>query len=187
MTKETELVEVTQADRDAAQALCASGWTHAIEAFARHRIAATRHTPTDGLAGELERLWNLLDDIDTLDDQCKGDDASFRKRAYEIQRKRFEGGITTDGYALDLTALSSRTYADGVEDRAAALDKALTPSGDTKAAYMGEFSFDVRESRYDEETGELIEEGRKVYVPWTTIKEIMAAIRSRALKDKSNG
>jgi capsid protein len=31
---------VTQADRDAAQALCASGWTHAIEAFARHRTAA---------------------------------------------------------------------------------------------------------------------------------------------------
>jgi hypothetical protein len=31
---------VTQADRDAAQVLCASGWTHAIEAFARHRTAA---------------------------------------------------------------------------------------------------------------------------------------------------
>jgi hypothetical protein len=28
---------VTQADRDAAQALCASGWTYAIEAFAAHR------------------------------------------------------------------------------------------------------------------------------------------------------
>ena len=32
-------VEVTDADREAAQALCASGWTHAIDAFARHRIA----------------------------------------------------------------------------------------------------------------------------------------------------
>lgn len=36
----TEQINVTQADRDAAQALCASGWTHAIEAFARHREAA---------------------------------------------------------------------------------------------------------------------------------------------------
>lgn len=36
----TEQVKVTQADRDAAQALCASGWTHATEAFARHAIAA---------------------------------------------------------------------------------------------------------------------------------------------------
>lgn len=36
------------------------------------------------------RLWKLLDDIDTLDDACKGDDASFRKICYEMQRKRFE-------------------------------------------------------------------------------------------------
>jgi DNA polymerase IIIc chi subunit len=28
---------VTQADREAAQALCANGWTYAIEAFAAHR------------------------------------------------------------------------------------------------------------------------------------------------------
>ena len=35
-------------------------------------------------------LWRLLDDIDTLDDACKSDDAVFRKRAYEIQRKRFD-------------------------------------------------------------------------------------------------
>ena len=33
-------VVVTPFDQDAAQALCASGWTHAGEAFARHRIAA---------------------------------------------------------------------------------------------------------------------------------------------------
>jgi len=34
-------------------------------------------------------LWKLLDDIDTLDDACKGDDAAFRKRCYEMQRRRF--------------------------------------------------------------------------------------------------
>lgn len=33
-------VEIEQIDREAAQALCASGWTHAIEAFARHRHQA---------------------------------------------------------------------------------------------------------------------------------------------------
>jgi hypothetical protein len=35
------------------------------------------------------RLWMLLDDIDTLDDACRADDAAFRKHAREVQRKRF--------------------------------------------------------------------------------------------------
>lgn len=58
----------------------------------------------------------------------------------------------------------------------ARLREALTPSGDTKAAYMGEFKFNGPEymdenmqPRFDTHT-----------VPWTTIKEIMAAIRDRA-------
>lgn len=33
-------MQVEQIDREAAQVLCASGWTHAIEAFARHRHQA---------------------------------------------------------------------------------------------------------------------------------------------------
>ena len=35
-------------------------------------------------------LWKLLDDIDTLDDSAKGNDAEFRRRCYIIQRKRFQ-------------------------------------------------------------------------------------------------
>lgn len=55
------------------------------------------------------------------------------------------------------------------------LQEALTPSGDTKAAYIGEFSFrvDDRDKDGDECT-------RNVVVPWTTVKEIMRAIRDRA-------
>ena len=37
---ENNEMEVTREDQEAAQALCASGWTHAIEAFARHRTTA---------------------------------------------------------------------------------------------------------------------------------------------------
>ncbi|WP_395543413.1 hypothetical protein [Neotabrizicola sp. sgz301269] len=55
------------------------------------------------------------------------------------------------------------------------LVEALTPSGDTKAAYMGEFSFQSIST--DEDGNEV---AAKTYVPWTTIKEIMAAIRARA-------
>lgn len=44
-------------------------------------------------------LFNLLDDIDTLDDACKGDNKAFRERVYEIQQKRFEVA-DTNGYEL---------------------------------------------------------------------------------------
>lgn len=48
---------------------------------------------------------------------------------------------------------------------------ALTPSAGTKAAYMGEFEFGLCDGEYGSFTAT---------VPWTTIKEIMAAIRDRA-------
>lgn len=58
--------------------------------------------------------------------------------------------------------------------------EALTPSGATKGAYHGEFSFET--IYLDAEGDELIE---NIFVPWTTIKEIMKAIRDRA--GKNNG
>lgn len=62
----------------------------------------------------------------------------------------------------------------------ARLREALTPSAETKAAYMGEFKFGVPMSYEDEEQGGMVEYMEFVTVPWTTIKEIMAAIRARA-------
>ncbi len=58
----------------------------------------------------------------------------------------------------------------------AGLVEALTPSAATKAAYIGEFHFLIDEQGEDA----MCEVTRKVAVPWTTIKEIMAAIRERA-------
>jgi DNA repair exonuclease SbcCD ATPase subunit len=58
--------------------------------------------------------------------------------------------------------------------RVEALEGALDPN-QTKAAYMGEFAFPVEDM--DEDGNEYT---RKQYVPWTTIKEIMAAILTRA-------
>ena len=55
------------------------------------------------------------------------------------------------------------------------LQEALTPSGATKAAYIGEFHFT---DSYIGEDGNDVD--RKVAVPWTTVKEIMVAIRARA-------
>ncbi|WMT88234.1 hypothetical protein NO932_06395 [Pelagibacterium sp. 26DY04] len=52
---------------------------------------------------------------------------------------------------------------------------ALKPSAETKAAYTGEFSFPLE---YVDDDGNSAT--TRVQVPWTTIKEIMAAIRARA-------
>ena len=60
--------------------------------------------------------------------------------------------------------------------RVGALTEALTPSAETKAAYIGEFSFEIDE--VDEDGGYV---RRRVTVPWDTTKEIMKAILERAL------
>lgn len=54
------------------------------------------------------------------------------------------------------------------------LEGALTPSAETKAAFIGEFQF-------------LVEEYGEVAVPWTTVKEIMAAIRALATRAHPTG
>jgi hypothetical protein len=59
--------------------------------------------------------------------------------------------------------------------RYAALEESLTPSPETKSAYIGEFSFGITE--YDSDGDE---HTRLVSVPWTTTKEIMAKIKEYA-------
>lgn len=63
--------------------------------------------------------------------------------------------------------------------RVKALEEALRPSAATKAAYIGEFSF-PGVIQYTNDEGQECEDHHKICVPWTTIKEIMAAIRARA-------
>lgn len=58
------------------------------------------------------------------------------------------------------------------------LREALTPSAETKADYIGEFSFSFPSYGPDGE-----EVTFTPNVPWTTIKEIMAAIRARAARE----
>ncbi|NQY41704.1 MAG: hypothetical protein HRT80_16610 [Henriciella sp.] len=48
-----------------------------------------------------QRLFALLDEIDTADDIAKENDAWFRKRVQYLQRKRFEVA-STDGYTVTL-------------------------------------------------------------------------------------
>lgn len=53
--------------------------------------------------------------------------------------------------------------------------EALTPSGETKGEYIGEFEFWSEASE------------SYVKVPWTTIKEIMKAITARAMRNIDAG
>lgn len=50
-------------------------------------------------------LFGLLDDIDTASDMAKADEALYRTMVERIQARRWECGVTTDGYTLDLSAL----------------------------------------------------------------------------------
>ena len=55
-----------------------------------------------------------------------------------------------------------------LEARVAAFEWALTPSGDTKFAYIGEFK-------------QAVEDENVIIIEWTVVKEIMEAIRKFAL------
>lgn len=80
----------------------------------------------------------------------------------------------------DLNEAHLKSKIEGLRAANDNLREALTPSADTKAAYWGEFSFNIDDR---DEDGE--ECSRKVGVPWTTVKEIMAAIVARATRKEA--
>lgn len=81
---------------------------------------------------------------------------------------------------LDVSRHRAELHAALTAERAkvARLVEALTPSGETKAEYIGEFSWN---HYVDDGAGG--EFPVKMVVPWTTIKEIMKAINARAAID----
>jgi hypothetical protein len=78
-------------------------------------------------------------------------------------------------------ALMWKARAEAAQKERDALREALKPSGNTKAAYIGEFQFPFTYYAPDED-GETVEVNVEVTIPWTSIKEVMAAIRARALQ-----
>ena len=56
----------------------------------------------------LEKLWNIIDDIDTYGDMAKADEKLYRALVERRQRTRFEEtGISTDGYELNGGAITA--------------------------------------------------------------------------------
>ena len=66
---------------------------------------ATRPTPTegDGMMADYEAaarfLFALLDDIDTIDDMVRANDAAYRDAVRKVQKRRYEVA-STDGYEV---------------------------------------------------------------------------------------
>ena len=121
-------------------------------------------------------------------------DAAEIERELELERVRLVGIVERDPKTVMIAyedgdhqrlaraASNALARADAAEGRLAKAVEALTPSGETKAAYIGEFSFTVD---FTNEDGE--DDYMRVDVPWTTIKEIMAAIRARAALSELEG
>lgn len=49
---------------------------------------------------DVEKLWRLLDDIDTLGDACRGDGQVFMAAALKVCAKRSEVAVSYDGYTI---------------------------------------------------------------------------------------
>ena len=85
----------------------------------------------------------------------------------------------------EAVCLAARDRIAWLAARVEQLEAALTPSTETKATYMGEFSVPLPD--LDEDGNEYT---RHINVPWVTVKEIMAHIRQYAalgVKGKENG
>lgn len=83
-------------------------------------------------------------------------------------------------YAVSVEAASAL---EAQAERISVLERALEPSAETKAAYSGEFyeRVEVSNPNFDEDDENEPETlVQQVPISWTTIKEIMAAIRSQA-------
>lgn len=48
----------------------------------------------------VDKLWQIIDDIDTMSDIAKENDKFYRARIEKYQKRRWASGITCDGYNL---------------------------------------------------------------------------------------
>lgn len=63
-------------------------------------IIKAKDEEIERLKSYIEKLWQIVDDIDTYGDMAKSNDAMFRSLVENKQKERWELPITTDGYKL---------------------------------------------------------------------------------------
>lgn len=52
----------------------------------------------------INKLWDIIDDIDTYGDMAKDDDKLYRNLVERKQKERWRLPITCDGYTLEVKA-----------------------------------------------------------------------------------
>jgi hypothetical protein len=87
--------------------------------------------------------------------------------------------IVASGHAVPGSTVGPMNESQATLFERDALLEALTPSAETKGAYIGEFYLTPGEAGHAEDAVEEHELGNTT-VPWTVVKEIMAAILQRA-------
>lgn len=119
------------------------------------------HTGSTALAIELNALKI---EHERLLEQSSHADAAIYQLTMEREdyKMRWLGSMTTRDAQL-------------IRDENERLRGALTPSAETKAAYIGEFTMDLRQL---DEFG--VEQTARITIPWTSVKEIMHAIQKYA-------
>jgi len=124
--------------------------------------------PVSALLGAECRPWLSAYDAGLLNDFGGGDVSWWQ----DYLRAELEHAH--DFYQVQIEAVAARCRS---------LVDALTPSADTKAAYIGEIKFTV--STGFEEDG--CEVWQDITVPWTTIKDIMAMVLAYTASDGALG
>lgn len=125
---------------------------------------------------------------DDLVRALKEADAQWQRRCDQWEREIKQSDPDTDYSAAFATMRVTRdgraaAALEAQAERISVLERALEPSAETKAAYSGEFfeRLEISNPNFDEDDENEPETlVQQVPVSWTTIKEIMAAIRSQA-------
>lgn len=148
-----------------------AGSHDARHSFAEHQCRKNG----EALAAILNALPALLDER-AASEQHRNDLADkIQDQLTDIGALKARIAKQDDERAADKALLSETTR------ERDALREALTPSGDTKAAYIGEFHMGITLRHRGQE------DYRRVLIEWTTIKEIMAAISARAARSALGG
>jgi len=97
----------------------------------------------------LEKLWDIIDDIDTYGDMAKSDDKLYRSLVERRQRQRFEQtGISTDGYELNGGAITALRQAIAEAEKPAHTDHPSRHWDRTCPACV--YESDISQERVDE-------------------------------------
>lgn len=97
---------------------CFSGWGAELDEGERAVVekrepSAAHYENWKSTIDKAAALWALLDDIDTLDDMAKGDDAAFREHVRNVQQKRFRIMSGEDWEATPYARALAAAYAEG--------------------------------------------------------------------------